>query len=113
MLVTAEVTFCVRGALSPLLANIYVHRFLRTWRQRGKDEAFQARLINYADDFVILSRGHAAQALAWTRWALTHLGLTLNETKWAVLLAGFPQRSNVIIIAENDFITAVLCLWKF
>jgi RNA-directed DNA polymerase len=69
------------GVLSPLLANIYMHRFLRAWRQRGKGEAFCARLITYADDFVILSRGHAAEALAWTRWAMTHIGLALNETK--------------------------------
>jgi RNA-directed DNA polymerase len=69
------------GVLSPLLANIYMHRFLRAWRQRGKSEAFSARLITYADDFVILSRGHAAEALAWTRWAMAHIGLALNETK--------------------------------
>jgi len=69
------------GVLSPLLANIYMHRFLRAWRQRGKDVAYCARLINYADDCVILSRGHAAEALVWTRWALTAIGLTLNETK--------------------------------
>ena len=69
------------GVISPLLANIYMHRFLRAWRERGKDHQYQARVINYADDFVILSRGHAAEALAWTRWAMTHLGLTFNETK--------------------------------
>ncbi len=69
------------GVISPLLANIYMHRFLRAWRDRGKGAQYQARVINYADDFVILSRGHAAEALAWTRWAMTHLGLTLNETK--------------------------------
>ncbi len=69
------------GVISPLLANIYMHRFLRAWRERGKDRQYQARVINYADDFVILSRGHAAEALAWTRWVMTHLGLTLNETK--------------------------------
>jgi RNA-directed DNA polymerase len=69
------------GVVSPLLANIYMHRFLRAWRERGKGAQYQARVINYADDFVILSRGHAAEALAWTRWAMTHLGLTLNETK--------------------------------
>jgi RNA-directed DNA polymerase len=69
------------GVISPLLANIYMHRFLRAWRERGKGMQYQARVINYADDFVILSRGHAAEALAWTRWAMTHLGLTLNETK--------------------------------
>ncbi len=69
------------GVISPLLANIYMHRFLRAWRERKKDQQYQAHVINYADDFVILSRGHAAEALTWTRWAMTHLGLTLNETK--------------------------------
>jgi RNA-directed DNA polymerase len=69
------------GVLSPLLANIYMHRFLRAWRQRGKDVAYQARLVTYADDFVILSRGHAAEALVWTRWAFAAIGLTLNEAK--------------------------------
>ena len=41
-------------------------------------------MVNYADDFVILSRGHAAQALEWTRGAMTTLGLTLNEEKTSV-----------------------------
>ena len=36
---------------------------------------------HYADDFVILSRGHAAEALAWTKAVMTRLGLTLNEAK--------------------------------
>ena len=52
------------GVISPLLANIYMHRFLRAWRQQGKGESsIRARIVNYADDFVILSRGRAAQAL--------------------------------------------------
>jgi RNA-directed DNA polymerase len=34
-----------------------------------------------ADDFVILSRGYAAEALAWTKAVMTKLGLTLNEAK--------------------------------
>jgi RNA-directed DNA polymerase len=45
------------------------------------DRAFQAHAVNYADDFVILSRGHAAQALAWTKDVMTRIGLTLNEAK--------------------------------
>jgi RNA-directed DNA polymerase len=69
------------GVISPLVANVYMNRFLKAWRQRGKDEQFQARLINYADDFVILSRGYAAEALKWTRWVMGQLKLTLNETK--------------------------------
>ncbi len=69
------------GVISPLLANIYMHRYLRAWYDRGKDRAYRARIVNYADDFVILSRGRAAEALAWTRWAMAKIGLTLNETK--------------------------------
>jgi RNA-directed DNA polymerase len=69
------------GVLSPLLANIYMNRFLRHFRQQGRGEAFEARIVNYADDFVILSRGKAAEALAWTRKVMTALGLTINEKK--------------------------------
>ena len=69
------------GVISPLLANIYMHRFLRAWRERGLDHTFRARIVNYADDFVILTRGRAAEALDWTRRVMSHIGLTLNETK--------------------------------
>jgi RNA-directed DNA polymerase len=47
------------GVISPLLANIYMHRFLRYWHWCGKGERFRARIVNYADDFVILCRGDA------------------------------------------------------
>jgi RNA-directed DNA polymerase len=40
--------------------------------------------VNYADDFVILSRGKAEQALNWTRSVVTKLGLTLNEAKTSI-----------------------------
>jgi RNA-directed DNA polymerase len=69
------------GVASPLLANLYMNRFLKHWRLTGRGKAFQAHVINYADDFVILSRGHAAEALAWTKAVMTKLGLTLNEAK--------------------------------
>lgn len=72
------------GVISPLLANIYINRFLRVWRQRGKGRRYQARLINYADDFVILSRGRALEALEWTRWAMGNMGLALNEAKTCI-----------------------------
>src|SRR5215470_18830906 len=47
------------GVASPLLAVIYMNRFLKHWRLTGRGEAFRAHAICYADDFVILSRGHA------------------------------------------------------
>jgi RNA-directed DNA polymerase len=69
------------GVISPLLANLYMNRFLKHWRQRDCGRTFQAHVVSYADDFVILSRGHAAQAKAWAQAVLTRLGLTLNEAK--------------------------------
>jgi len=69
------------GVASPLLSVIYMNRFLKHWRLTRRGEAFRAHVISYADDFVILSRGHAAEALAWTKAAMTKLGLTLNKTK--------------------------------
>jgi RNA-directed DNA polymerase len=72
------------GVISPLLANIYMNRFLRVFVERGKDREFVARLVNYADDFVILSRGRAREALEWTRRIMTAIGLSLNETKTCI-----------------------------
>ena len=69
------------GVASPLLANIYMNRFLKHWRLTGSGDAFYAHVVSYADDFVILSRGHAAEALAWTKAVMTKLGLTINEAK--------------------------------
>ncbi len=69
------------GVLSPLLANVYMNRFLRAWKERGMDQRLRAKVVNYADDFVILCRGTAAEALAVTgRW-MGRLKLTLNEKK--------------------------------
>jgi RNA-directed DNA polymerase len=69
------------GVVSPMLANLYMNRYLKHWRKTGRGEAFQAHVVNYADDFVILSRGHAAEALAWTDAVMTRLGLALNRNK--------------------------------
>jgi RNA-directed DNA polymerase len=39
-----------------------MNRFLKHWRLSGCGEAFRAHGVSYADDFVILSRGHTAEA---------------------------------------------------
>lgn len=72
------------GVISPLLANLYMNRFLKHWRRTGRSEAFGAEVVSYADDFVILSRGQAAAALDWTRHVMERLGLGLNEVKTAL-----------------------------
>jgi RNA-directed DNA polymerase len=72
------------GVVSPMLANLYMNRFLKHWRRSERGVAYQAHVIAYADDFVILSRGHAAEALAWTRQVMARLGLALNEAKTSI-----------------------------
>jgi RNA-directed DNA polymerase len=72
------------GVISPLLANLYMNRFLKYWRITGRGEVFQADVVNYADDFVILSRRCATEALNWTRRIMPRIGLTLNEAKTSI-----------------------------
>ena len=72
------------GVISPLLANLYMNRMLKGWRRTGRGEQWRARMVNYADDFVILSRGKAAEALEWTRGVMGRLGLSLNEKKTSI-----------------------------
>jgi RNA-directed DNA polymerase len=79
------------GVVSPLLANLYMNRFLKYWRITGRGEMFRAQVVNYADDFVILSRGCAMEALNWTRSVMTRIGLTLNEAKTGIKQARTEQ----------------------
>jgi RNA-directed DNA polymerase len=69
------------GVISPALANLYMNRMLKGWRQTKRGEKLRAQIVNYADDFVILSRGKAQEALDWTRSVLERLKLTLNDKK--------------------------------
>jgi RNA-directed DNA polymerase len=72
------------GVISPLLANLYMNRFLKHWRLTEQGRKLRAHVIAYADDFVILSRGYAQEAKAWAREIMSRLGLSLNETKTSV-----------------------------
>jgi RNA-directed DNA polymerase len=72
------------GVISPLLANLYMNRFLKHWRLTEQGHKLKAHVIAYADDFVILSRGYAEQAKAWAGAVMTRLGLSLNEAKTCV-----------------------------
>jgi RNA-directed DNA polymerase len=72
------------GVASPMLANLYMNRLLKGWRRTKRGEQFDAHIVNYADDFVILSRGKAAEALDWTRQVVVRMGVTLNEAKTSI-----------------------------
>lgn len=69
------------GVVSPLLANLYMRRFLLAWKMSGLERRLDSRIVNYADDFVILCRRGADEALEHTRGLMARLRLTLNETK--------------------------------
>ena len=72
------------GVISPLLANLYINRFLKYWRITERGKVFRAQVVSYADDFVILSRGRAGNALEWTREVMEKMRLSLNETKTVI-----------------------------
>ena len=67
--------------ISPLLANLYMRRFVLGWKTLGHEQRFRARIVNYADDFVICCRGTAQEATAAMRDMMGRLKLTVNETK--------------------------------
>ena len=67
--------------ISPLLSNIYMRRFVKGWKTGGHERRLDARIVNYADDFVICCRGTADEAMAVMRGMMSKLKLTVNETK--------------------------------
>lgn len=70
------------GVASPLLANLYMRRFVLGWKTLGHEQRLEAHLVNYADDFVICCRpGRAAEALSAMREMMKRLRLTVNERK--------------------------------
>ena len=67
--------------VSPLLANLYMRRFVMGWKKRGLEAQFGAKIVSYADDFVICCKGSAEQAMTEMRRIMEQLKLTVNETK--------------------------------
>ena len=68
--------------ISPLLANLYMRRFVLGWKKHGLEESLGTRIVTYADDLVILCRrGHAEEALTRMREIMGRLKLTVNEEK--------------------------------
>jgi group II intron reverse transcriptase/maturase len=68
--------------ISPLLANLYMRRFVLAWKKFGLERSLGSRIVTYADDLVILcTRGKAEQALQSMREIMGKLQLTVNEEK--------------------------------
>ena len=68
--------------ISPLLANLYMRRFVLGWKKLGLERSLGSRIVTYADDLVILCRkGKAEDALLRLREIMNKLKLTVNEEK--------------------------------
>ena len=75
------------GVISPLLANIYLHWFeYRFHRPDGPANWANAKLVRYADDFVVLARYQGERLTSWIERTLEgRFGLTINREKTRVL----------------------------
>jgi len=77
--------------ISPLLANLYMRRFVLWWKQL---RMFGTRIVSYADDLVILCRrGKADAALSQLRKMMERLKLAVNEEKTQVCKVNRPGYS--------------------
>jgi len=75
------------GVISPLLSNLYLHWFDKVfYRREGPGQWAGAKLVRYADDFVVLARYQGPQLRAWIEAKLEGwMGLTINREKTRVI----------------------------
>lgn len=67
--------------ISPLLANLYMRRFILGWKRLGHQKRLDAHIVNYSDDYVICCRGSGQEAMAAMRSMMERLKLTINKSK--------------------------------
>src|SRR6266700_2508306 len=82
-----DVIFCARGVISPLLANLYLHWFDKEFHRPGGPAQWAgAKLVRYADDFVVLSRYPGKRLYGWIESKLEEwLKLEINRDKTRVI----------------------------
>ncbi len=75
------------GVISPLLSNLYLHWFDKLFhRAEGPAKWAGARLVRYADDFVVLARHQGRGLTGWIESKLEGwLGLEINRDKTRVV----------------------------
>ena len=76
------------GVISPLLANIYLHEMDWAFHEEkdGPYKVAKARLVRYADDFVILARYIGPRIIKWVEQKLEEdLGLNVNRDKTSIV----------------------------
>jgi len=76
------------GVISPLLANIYLHDFDKAFNEDSNSPSCfaSAKLIRYADDFVVMARYMGKRITTWIEYAIEEkLKLTINRDKTRIV----------------------------
>jgi RNA-directed DNA polymerase len=83
------------GVISPLLANLYLHWFEKLfYRSDGPGRWANAKLVRYADDFVVLARYQSQRLIRWIEDTLEgRFRLTVNREKTRVVKLHEPGQS--------------------
>ena len=83
------------GVISPLLANLYLHWFEKLFvRSDGPRTWANAKLVRYADDFVVLARYQSRQLVHWIERTLEgRFRLTVNREKTRIVPLRAPAAS--------------------
>jgi RNA-directed DNA polymerase len=83
------------GVISPLLANLYLHWFEKMFqRPDGPATWAKAKMVRYADDFVILARYQSRRLIDWVEHLLEgRFKLTINRDKTRVVRLSEPRAS--------------------
>jgi len=83
------------GVISPLLANLYLHWFEKLfYRSDGPGRWANAKLVRYADDFVVLARYQSRQLVNWIEGLLEgRFRLTVNREKTRIVKLHEPGQS--------------------
>ena len=83
------------GVISPLLANVYLHWFEKAFHgPDGPAHWAKAKMVRYADDFVILARYQGPRLIDWVERQLEgRFRLTINRDKTRVVNLNQPSAS--------------------
>lgn len=72
--------------IAPLLSNCYFRRFILAWNKLGYQSKFNARVVNYADDYVICcGPSTSSSANKAMRQIISRIGLEVNQDKTRVI----------------------------
>ena len=89
---TVKITFCVRGVLSPILANLYLHYVLDLWANqwRRRKARGDVIIVRYADDAILgfQYRHEAERFLQELKERMAKFGLELHPVKTRLIEFG-------------------------